>query len=429
MQCARKDYSGRRFGGSGMRGAGWFVVAVATMACSNESSVRRVSVPPDAAITWPADGEIIRQGVYEEVLFTGEAGDSYTPFSDLTLMWTLDGISFDGEASLDEVVSWEVPEEGMTLGEHLLSLTVEDSDGAQAVAAVAYVVAGPWGSPDVQITRPEEDGLPFALGSEVHFQGEATDLTTDPRDLVHVWSSDRDGVFKGVLVGEDGVSAVFKSDLSVGEHLVTLEVTDEDGEVGTDSITVVMVEEPTGTTPPGDTGEPPTMPEPGDLVVSEMMINPDVVEDELGEWVELYNTGGWDVDLYGYSIHDDDFDRYVFDTALIIPGYGYVVLCANMDSNLNGGVPCDGVFRREAVGALALGNEADEVILSRPDGVAIDEIHYEPHWFRSRVALGLDPAYLDDAPNNDLSRWCDQVTVMTTGGEAGTPGVENDPCE
>ena len=132
MQSARKDYSGRRFGGSGMRGAGWFVVAVATMACSNESSVRRVSVPPDAAITWPADGEIIRQGVYEEVLFTGEAGDSYTPFSDLTLMWTLDGISFDGEASLDEVVSWEVPEEGMTLGEHLLSLTVEDSDGAQA---------------------------------------------------------------------------------------------------------------------------------------------------------------------------------------------------------------------------------------------------------------------------------------------------------
>ena len=412
-----------------MRGAVRFVMVFGFTACSHESGVRRLASPPEALITWPAEGETLRQGTLDSVVFTGEAGDSYTPFEDLSLMWTLDGASFDGISSADELVDWEAPEEAMAIGEHALSLTVEDTDGQQAVAAVTYWVGGPLGAPEVTITRPEEDGLPFAVGSEVHFQGEATDLTTDPADLVHVWSSDLEGVFKGVLVGADGVSAVFHSDLSVGEHLVTLEVTDEDGEIGMDSITVWVVDEPTEPTQTEDTGEPPTMPEPGDLVVSEMMINPDVVEDDLGEWVELYNTGGWDVDLYGYSIHDDDLDRYVFDTPLVVPGYGYVVLCANMDMALNGGVPCNGVFRREAAGALALGNEDDEVILSRPDGVIIDQIDYQSHWFRSRVALGLDPSYLEDAPNNDPSRWCDQVTVMTSGGEAGTPGVENDACD
>lgn len=408
-----------------MRGTmGWMVV-LGVVACGHESGVSRVASPPEALISWPAEGETLRQGEIDPVRFTGEAGDTYTPFEDLQLTWTLDGVSFDGVSSADEWVDWEPPDEAMEVGEHALSLTVEDSDGQQAVAAVTYWVMGPLGAPEVTITRPEEDGLSFILGSEVQFQGEATDLTTDPRDLVHVWSSDVEGVFKGVLVGEDGVSAVFHSDLSLGEHLVTLEVTDEDGEVGADSITLWVVDEPTGTTPT----EPPTVPEPGDLVVSEMMINPDVVEDELGEWVELYNTGGWDVDLYGYSIHDDDFDRYVFDAPLIIPGYGYVVLCASMDINVNGGIPCDGVFRREAVGALALGNGDDEVILSRPDGVVIDQIDYQSHWFRNRIALGLDPSYLEDAPNNDPSRWCDQVTIMTSGGEAGTPGVENDPCD
>ena len=61
--------------------------------------------------------------------------------------------------------------------------------------------------------------------------------------------------------------------------------------------------------------------------------------------------------------------------------------------------------------------------------MVIDQIDYQSYWFRNRVALGLDPSYLEDAPNNDPSRWCDQVTIMTSGGEAGTPGVENDPCD
>jgi len=135
------------------------------------------------------------------------------------------------------------------------------------------------------------------------------------------------------------------------------------------------------------------------------------------------------VDLFGYSIHDEDFDRYVFEVPLLIPGRGYVVLCASVDMTVNGGVPCDGVFRRESSGALALGNGTDEVILSRPDGVVIDRIDYSDSWFAMGVALGLDPSFLEMAPNNDPARWCNQVSVVLSSGEPGTPGVENDACE
>ena len=49
---------------------------------------------------------------------------------------------------------------------------------------------------------------------------------------------------------------------------------------------------------------------PGDLVFSELMINPEVVDDENGEWVELYNTAGYPIDVAGYSFHDLDYDAY-----------------------------------------------------------------------------------------------------------------------
>jgi hypothetical protein len=403
----------------------WFVT-LGLLACASEPSIRRLPADPTVEITAPEDGQIVRQGEQAALTFESLVDDSYTPLDELVLRWELDGELHVGAADEQGVGLWTAPDQALELGEHMLSLTVVDSDKDRATAELTYVVLGPLGAPSVEITAPD-DGTSVFVGEEISFRGVASDLTTPSEDLVHVWSSNKGGPIKGVLLGEDGASVVFTDALVLGTHTVRLVVTDEDGEVGEDSISVHVVEELIET---GDTGTlTPPEPEPGDLVISEMMINPTAADDDFGEWVEIYNTGSRAVDLFGYSIHDEDFDRYVFEVPLLIPGRGYVVLCASVDMTVNGGVPCNGVFRRESAGALALGNGTDEVILSRPDGVIIDRIDYNDAWFASGVALGLDPSFLEMAPNNDPGRWCNQSTVVLSSGEPGTPGAENDTCE
>ncbi|MCB9678318.1 MAG: lamin tail domain-containing protein [Alphaproteobacteria bacterium] len=172
-----------------------------------------------------------------------------------------------------------------------------------------------------------------------------------------------------------------------------------------------------------------TIAQPGDLVFSELMINPEVVSDDMGEWVELYNTASYPIDVSGYTFHDLDYDSWELSGPFIVPPGGYYVLCAETDASLNGGVPCDGWFQRVSLGGgLALANVPDEVVLSRPDGVEIDRLEYDETWFTNGVAIGVDPSALDEDGNDDLDAWCDQVSVVSTGGEPGTPGQANDPC-
>ena len=134
--------------------------------------------------------------------------------------------------------------------------------------------------------------------------------------------------------------------------------------------------------------------------------------------------------LLSSPLHDDDIDSWILAGPLVVAGHDYLVLCAEMDPTLNGGVPCDGWFFRDSQGqGLALSNKVDELVLTRPDGVEIDWLQYQSDWFTPGVATGVDPAFLEGGAHNDGAHWCDQTTIVSTGGEPGTPGLENDPCE
>ena len=381
-------------------------------ACTPDSEINRLKIAPEVAITNPAPLEVIhRDGAY---LFTGTAVDEWDPPEAVAIQWALDqgtpvsAPSPDAEGN----VEWSLDLTGLDLGEHLVELIATDSDGEEGRVGVIWQLAGPLSAPTVTITAPNDGDL-FPPGEEIAFRGEAVDEATPADQLVFVWASSVDGTLPGALSG-GGETALFVDDLSPGTHQITLEVTDSDGDTGQDSIQVTV----------GEVEEP----SPGDLVFSELMINPSVVADEVGEWVELYNTAGYPIDVGGYTFHDLDFDSYEIEGPLIVAGGDYLVLCASMDTSINGGVPCDGPFKRESSDALALGNGDDEVYLSRPDGVVIDELHYNETWFESGIAIGLSPEYLESGDNDDRSRWCNQTTVISSGGEPGTPGRENDPC-
>jgi hypothetical protein len=314
------------------------------------------------------------------------------------------------------------------VGIHSLDLLVEDEDGDGTSASVDFEIGGPLGAPTVEITAPAE-GSSYAELESITFTGLASDLSTAPEDLTFAWSSDLDGDLGGAISG-GGQSALITDALSIGTHVVTLSATDADGEVGSDTVTVI-IEDAT-----------PTPPEPGDLIFSEVMVDPNVVADEDGEWVELYNTSGSTLDLAGYSFHDDGTDWWVFDSSVLVAPHDYVVICANPDSGENGGIPCDAWFYRfpngdEPTGGtghgsgVAIANNDDELTLTGPDGVDIDRFDYDDtdsDPIEAAMSFGLDPNKLDGTLNDDVANWCVQTTLLSGAGEPGTPGQANDPC-
>lgn len=393
--------------------------------CSNEANLRHVREAPSAAITAPEQGEVVRQG--DTLLHVvGLVSDSWDSPDELAVALTANGDALPVSVDADGLVQADHPLSATDLGPLRFTLLVIDSDGDGAEATVEVIVQGPLGPPEVTITMPG-DGERFDTGATIAFQGVGVDSTTAADDLTFSWSSDVDGPLDGGI-SADGTSALITSALSEGDHWITLTATDEDGERGSDSVAVsigaLVVDDPIDEDPiPTDDVLP------GDLMFSEMNVNPEAVDDEIGEWVELYNTASYAIDIGGYTFRDDDIDAWVLSGPIIVAPHDYIVLCANMEPSANGGVPCDGWFYRDWNGdGLALANGPDELVLTRPDGLEIDWLYYDDTWYTKAVAIGVDPAHLTAGENDDLSFWCNQQTITPPMVEPGTPGGINDLC-
>ena len=410
-----------------MRASRVWVVLVAAWAsgCGLDQKIHSIPSPPLVLLSGPTAA--LRQDAGVLALFTGEVSDQHDAPDELALAWQLDeqalGTEFadtdgDGQVALTlEAVS-------LAVGWHTLRLTAVDRDGDQDTSVVDFEIQGPTGAPTVQITAPG-DGAAFWLQETITFQGQAEDSATPAAQLAFAWTSSLDGDL-GDGLSDDGQAVLITSLLSVGLHEITLRATDLDGEQGQDTITIAIEEEIED-----PKVEEPVDAEPGDLVLSEFMVNPSVVSDTSGEWFELYNTSGLPIEITGYTLRDEDYDEWVITEKMVIPAHDFFVVCADMDPLTNGGVEsCDAWFLRPQLPppGLAFGNEGDELILIRPDGVEIDRLEYDADWVVTAKATGVDPDYLDSDNNDDLSNWCPQTTIITSGGEPGTPGMINDPC-
>ena len=161
----------------------------------------------------------------------------------------------------------------------------------------------------------------------------------------------------------------------------------------------------------------------GDVVVTEILQNPSAVSDSSGEWFELYNATGSDIDINGWTIGDNDFDSHVISNGgpLTITANSYLVLGVNGDPGTNGGVVVDYVYGS----GWFLANGADEVVLLDDSLNEIDRVEYDggpifPDPTGASMAL-IHPA-LD---NNVGVSWCTSTTPFGDG-DLGTPGNQND---
>ncbi|NOY28474.1 MAG: hypothetical protein GXP62_21670 [Oligoflexia bacterium] len=163
----------------------------------------------------------------------------------------------------------------------------------------------------------------------------------------------------------------------------------------------------------------------GDLVVSEVMQNPESVEDGQGEWFELYNATDSDVDLGGLLIWDDGVDFVDVADGLGVPAGGLVVFGRTTDTTQNGGAPVDYGYD----GDMALSNGSDAIYVGYSTTV-FDRVRWDNGLSfpdPAGASMTLDPEWLDAELNDSGLYWCTAWTVYGDG-DLGTPGQENDPC-
>ena len=109
------------------------------------------------------------------------------------------------------------------------------------------------------------------------------------------------------------------------------------------------------------------------IIISEMMINPDAVDDANGEWFEIYNAGTETVNIDGWTISDDGSDSHTIDNGgtLNIAAGAFLVLGNDTSSSTNGDYDCDYQY-----GNFSLANGGDEIII-KDGSTLIDSVGYD----------------------------------------------------
>ena len=175
----------------------------------------------------------------------------------------------------------------------------------------------------------------------------------------------------------------------------------------------VMINAPTG-----------CCPNIGDIIITEIMNDPNAVSDTNGEWFEVYNTTNAPIDMNGWTIKDDGTDNHVIGSSVVVPPMSYAVLGRNDNASQNGGVTVNYEYS-----SFILGNSGDEVVLLC-GGNEIDRVNYDggPNFpDPTGASMNLDPGSFNATANNTGSNWCESTTIFGSS-DKGSPGSANINC-
>ena len=187
---------------------------------------------PDVSLSFPVGGEQLEGGQ--------------------TIRWTVD----DSDSSVDSVIYWvqysadggshwltlaqDLQETSMTTDFDFLPgssnnalIRILATDGINTGSATSSAFSVNKKDPMADILVPEEQRI-FKSGEMIFFEGQGYDLDDGvlPKDT-HVWSSSIDG---DIGVGYE----IAVNSLSEGQHIIKLTVTDSDGKIASDAITITI---------------------------------------------------------------------------------------------------------------------------------------------------------------------------------------------
>ena len=157
---------------------------------------------------------------------------------------------------------------------------------------------------------------------------------------------------------------------------------------------------------------------PGQLVISEVMVDPTKVGDAAGEWFEIYNPHTVPIDLGGLvveSLTGTTVESFRIQGSHIVAPGDYFVLGRNANSATNGGVPVDYAWGT----AISFGNSNDLVRVERPDGIIL----VQASWSASTAGRSME---LRSGTVPALGPTAFGASTAAYGlGDFGTPGLVN----
>jgi len=162
----------------------------------------------------------------------------------------------------------------------------------------------------------------------------------------------------------------------------------------------------------------------GDLVITEVMKNP-IGSDGDGEWFEIYNDSGFDVDINGLELVGRT-DSTTLSSSYTVGDGDFAVIGANSDTGTNGGV---GVDATVTYSSFFLANGGDDISLE-VSGNVIDVISYTEAAYPNVEGENWNlPNSLHDATsNNNSNNWCRSYRQHGPDDNYGTPGWGNNDC-
>jgi hypothetical protein len=167
-----------------------------------------------------------------------------------------------------------------------------------------------------------------------------------------------------------------------------------------------------------------------ELYISEIMSNPDNVDDNDGEWFEVYNASDETLILNGliiYSTMDGDYHVVTSTDLLIVEAGEYFVFARSDNPFENGGLENVGYAYGSDVN---LANESDGLVIEA-DGLVLDIVAWDDGATfpdPNGSSMSLDPSYLDPTANDNGEWWCEARQQWGTASDKGSPGSMNQYC-
>lgn len=163
-------------------------------------------------------------------------------------------------------------------------------------------------------------------------------------------------------------------------------------------------------------------PRQGEILITEIMVNPEAVSDANGEWVEIWNSTDHDLLLNGVILKDAGSNNHVLTSGenLVFPAKAYWVLAKNGDMNTNGGAVVNYIYQN-----FTLSNTSDQVILLAQDETLVDQVSYGTGWpVVSGASMELHPDYQNFGGNDQPEHWW-PARIPFGSGDKGSPGKAN----
>ncbi len=166
---------------------------------------------------------------------------------------------------------------------------------------------------------------------------------------------------------------------------------------------------------------------PGSLILTELQFNPKLVADDLGEWIEVYNTTDQPLTLNGVVLQVGTKTpvKHVIEgpVAVVVAAKSHALLALTADPALNGGLPKPAyVYNKLILSATA----ATVSIWS--GGQQVDQITYGAGWpLATGKSMSLDATVLTAEGNDNAGAWCKAQATYGLG-DFGSPGKANPSC-